>query len=116
VDRGKTIHFLSEAARQASNAAAHEEALDYLDKAVSLLDEERTVRAQECTGQHHPYDAPAIRAQSHPHTDFTCPPLHHVRQHSEQSYGSHHKPQDPKSVVRVATSPCCWKSVLTTLL
>ncbi len=44
-DPEKAIHFLSEAARQASKAAAHEEALDHLDKAVSLLDNERTARA-----------------------------------------------------------------------
>ena len=47
VDREKTIHFLSEAARQASGAAAHEEALDHLDNAVSLLDDERTMRAAD---------------------------------------------------------------------
>jgi tetratricopeptide (TPR) repeat protein len=47
VDQEKTIHFLSEAAREASKAAAHEEALDHLDNAVSLLDNERTVRAAD---------------------------------------------------------------------
>ena len=47
VDQEKTIHFLSEAARQASAAAAHEEALEHLDNAVSLLDDERTVRAAD---------------------------------------------------------------------
>lgn len=47
VDQEKTIHFLLEAARQASGAAAHEESLDHLDKAVSLLDNERTARAAD---------------------------------------------------------------------
>jgi tetratricopeptide (TPR) repeat protein len=47
VDQGKTIHFLSEAARQASGAAAHEEALQHLDNAISLLDEEPTARAAD---------------------------------------------------------------------
>ena len=46
-DREKTIHFLSEAARQASGAAAHEEALDQLDNLVSLLENERTARAAD---------------------------------------------------------------------
>jgi eukaryotic-like serine/threonine-protein kinase len=45
VDREKTIHFLSEAATQASGTAAHEEALDHLDNAVSLLDDEQTALA-----------------------------------------------------------------------
>jgi serine/threonine protein kinase/tetratricopeptide (TPR) repeat protein len=45
VDQEKTIHFLSEAARHASRAAAHEEALEHLDNAVALLDNERTTRA-----------------------------------------------------------------------
>jgi serine/threonine protein kinase/tetratricopeptide (TPR) repeat protein len=44
-DQEKTIHFLSEAARRASAAAAHEEALDHLDKAISLLDNEFTACA-----------------------------------------------------------------------
>jgi tetratricopeptide (TPR) repeat protein len=44
VDQEKAIHFLSEAARQASGSAAHEEALRHLDDAISLLDEERTPR------------------------------------------------------------------------
>jgi tetratricopeptide (TPR) repeat protein len=47
VDQKRTIHFLSEAARQASGAAAHEEALDHLDTAVSLLDNERTTYATD---------------------------------------------------------------------
>jgi len=47
VDRDKAIHFLSEAARQASAAAAHEEALRHLNDAISLLDEERTARAAD---------------------------------------------------------------------
>jgi len=47
VDQEKTIHFLSEAARQASATAAHEEALEHLDNAVSLLDDERSVRAAD---------------------------------------------------------------------
>jgi len=47
VDREKTIHFLSEAAGQASKAAAHEEALDHLANAISLLDDERTARAAD---------------------------------------------------------------------
>ncbi len=47
VDQEKTIRFLSEAARQASAAAAHEEALEHLDNAVSLLDDERTVRTAD---------------------------------------------------------------------
>jgi serine/threonine protein kinase/tetratricopeptide (TPR) repeat protein len=47
VDQEKTIHFLLEAARQASGAAAHEEALQHLDNAISLLDEERTARAAD---------------------------------------------------------------------
>ena len=47
VDREKTIHFLSEAARQASGTAAHEEALDHLDNAASLLENERTARAAD---------------------------------------------------------------------
>jgi tetratricopeptide (TPR) repeat protein len=46
-DREKTIHFLTEAARQASGAAAHEEALQHLDNAISLLDEESTARAAD---------------------------------------------------------------------
>ncbi len=45
VDQEKTIHFLLEAANQASKATAHEEALDHLDNAVCLLDNERTARA-----------------------------------------------------------------------
>jgi tetratricopeptide (TPR) repeat protein len=60
VDQEKTIHFLSEAARQASGAAAHEEALDHLDNAVSLLDNERTVRAA-CLRAHR---AAALRSLS----------------------------------------------------
>ena len=47
MDREKAIHFLSETARQASAAAAHEEALEHLDNAVSLLDNERTLRAAD---------------------------------------------------------------------
>jgi tetratricopeptide (TPR) repeat protein len=47
VDQEKTIHFLSEAARQASGAAAHEEALQHLDNAISLLDRESTARAAD---------------------------------------------------------------------
>jgi hypothetical protein len=47
LDQEKTIHFVSEAARQASGAAAHEEALDHLDNALSLLDDERTARAAD---------------------------------------------------------------------
>jgi tetratricopeptide (TPR) repeat protein len=47
VDQEKTIYFLQEAASQASNATAHEEALDHLDNAVSLLDNERTARAAD---------------------------------------------------------------------
>jgi eukaryotic-like serine/threonine-protein kinase len=47
VDREKVIHFLSEAARQASRAAAHQEALDHLDNAVSLLENEQAVRAAD---------------------------------------------------------------------
>jgi tetratricopeptide (TPR) repeat protein len=47
VDQEKTIHFLSETARQASAAAAHEEALEHLDNAVSLLGNERTVRGAD---------------------------------------------------------------------
>jgi tetratricopeptide (TPR) repeat protein len=43
VDREKTIHFLSQAATEASKAAAHEEALDHLENAISLLDDERSV-------------------------------------------------------------------------
>jgi serine/threonine protein kinase len=46
-DQEKTIHFLSDAASQASGAAAYEEALDHLDNAVSLLGNERTVRAAD---------------------------------------------------------------------
>jgi eukaryotic-like serine/threonine-protein kinase len=60
VDREKTIHFLSEAARQASGAAAHEEALDHLDNAVSLLDNERTARAADLRVQR----AAALRSLS----------------------------------------------------
>ncbi len=44
VDREKTIHFLSLAATEASKAAAHEEALDHLENAISLLDDERSAR------------------------------------------------------------------------
>lgn len=47
VEQEKAIHFLSEAARQASLAAAHEEALHHLDNAISLLDEERTAGAAD---------------------------------------------------------------------
>jgi tetratricopeptide (TPR) repeat protein len=47
VDQEKTVHFLLEAASQASKATAHEEALDHLDNAVSLLDNERTTRAAD---------------------------------------------------------------------
>lgn len=47
VDQEKTIHFLSEAARQASGAVAYEEALDHLDNAVSLLDDQRSPRAAD---------------------------------------------------------------------
>jgi tetratricopeptide (TPR) repeat protein len=43
VDREKTIHILSQAATEASKAAAHEEALDHLGNAISLLDDERSV-------------------------------------------------------------------------
>lgn len=47
VDQEETIHFLLEAASQASHAAAHEEALEHLDNAISLLDNERTERAAD---------------------------------------------------------------------
>jgi serine/threonine protein kinase/tetratricopeptide (TPR) repeat protein len=47
VDREKTIHFLSQAATEASKAAAHEEALDHLGNAISLLDDERSVRVAD---------------------------------------------------------------------
>lgn len=50
-DQDKTIHFLSEAARQASGSAAHEEALDHLDNALSLLCDVRTVRTAELHGR-----------------------------------------------------------------
>jgi len=46
-DPEKAIHFLSESARQASGAAAYEQALDHLDNAISLLDHERTIRAAD---------------------------------------------------------------------
>lgn len=46
-DHEKTMHFLLEAASQASRAAAHEEALEHLDSALSLIDNERTVRAAD---------------------------------------------------------------------
>jgi len=51
IDQDKSIHFLSEAARQASLAAAHEDALDHLNKAVSLLENERTLRAADLHGR-----------------------------------------------------------------
>ena len=47
VDQDKAIHYLSEAAKRASAAAAHEEALDHLDNAVSLLENEPSLRAAE---------------------------------------------------------------------
>jgi tetratricopeptide (TPR) repeat protein len=50
-DREKTIHFLLEAARQASGAAAHEEALDHLNNAFSLLENEATARTGELHGR-----------------------------------------------------------------
>ena len=46
-DREKTIHFLSQAATEASKAAAHEEALDHLGNAISLLDDERSTRVAD---------------------------------------------------------------------
>jgi serine/threonine protein kinase/tetratricopeptide (TPR) repeat protein len=42
-DREKTIHFLSQAATEASKAAAYEEALDHLENAISLLDDESSL-------------------------------------------------------------------------
>lgn len=47
VDLEKTMHFLSRAATEASKAAAHEEAVEHLDNAVSLLADERTTRAAD---------------------------------------------------------------------
>ena len=47
VDREKTMHFLSQAATEASKAAAHEEALDHLENAISLLDDERSTRVAD---------------------------------------------------------------------
>jgi eukaryotic-like serine/threonine-protein kinase len=47
VDQEKAIHFLSEAARQASAAVAYEEALSHLDNAISLLDDARTALAAD---------------------------------------------------------------------
>ncbi len=47
VDQEKTIHFLSQAATEASKAAAHEEALDHLENAISLLDDERSARVAD---------------------------------------------------------------------
>ncbi|HEY6339856.1 MAG TPA: protein kinase [Bryobacteraceae bacterium] len=44
VDREKTIHFLSQAATEASKAAAHEEALDHIENAISLFEDERSAR------------------------------------------------------------------------
>ena len=47
VDRETTMHFLSQAATEASKAAAHEEALDHLENAISLLDDERSTRVAD---------------------------------------------------------------------
>jgi tetratricopeptide (TPR) repeat protein len=47
VDREKTIHFLSQAATEANKAAAHEEALDHLGNAISLLDDETSARVAD---------------------------------------------------------------------
>jgi tetratricopeptide (TPR) repeat protein len=44
-DQEKAVHFLTEAARQASKAAAHEEALGHLDNALSLIEDEISLRA-----------------------------------------------------------------------
>lgn len=44
-DQEKAVHFLTEAARQASQAAAHEEALGHLDNALSLIEDEISLRA-----------------------------------------------------------------------
>jgi tetratricopeptide (TPR) repeat protein len=44
-DQEKTLHFLSEAANQASLAAAYEEAVVHLDNALSLIEDEASVRA-----------------------------------------------------------------------
>jgi tetratricopeptide (TPR) repeat protein len=47
-DQDKSIHFLSEAATKAIDSAAHEEALEQLDRALSLLEEEKgTLRAAD---------------------------------------------------------------------
>jgi serine/threonine protein kinase/tetratricopeptide (TPR) repeat protein len=46
-DREKTIHFLSEAAKRASAAAAHEEALEHLNNALSLLEDENNARVAD---------------------------------------------------------------------
>jgi serine/threonine protein kinase/tetratricopeptide (TPR) repeat protein len=46
-DREKTIQFLSQAVTEASKAAAHEEALDHLEHAISLLDDERSARVAD---------------------------------------------------------------------
>ncbi|HXR97938.1 MAG TPA: protein kinase [Terriglobales bacterium] len=45
VDQDRVLHFLSEAARRAIASAAHEDALQHLDKALSLVENERTARA-----------------------------------------------------------------------
>ena len=48
-DQEKAVHFLAEAARQASHAAAHEEALGHLDNALSLIEGEISL----CAGNLH---------------------------------------------------------------
>ena len=46
-DQDKTVHFLSEAAKKAIASAAHEEALDQLDRALSILENERGLRTAD---------------------------------------------------------------------
>lgn len=46
-DAEKALHYLTEAASQASIAAAHEEALGHLDNALSLIEGEASLRAGE---------------------------------------------------------------------
>jgi tetratricopeptide (TPR) repeat protein len=47
VDTNKAVHFLTLAATRAATAAAYEEALGHTDNALSLLEEEKTLRAAE---------------------------------------------------------------------